>query len=160
MKKLLSDTEKRILAALQHGLPQTLTPYEDVANRAGIPTDQLLNILKGWKKSGKIRRMGAIVNHFNIGLSAGSMVTWQVEPGRVEHVGEILASFDQVSHAYERPGNENWPYNLYTMVHGCDPANVHQTVMEMSNACGVTDFKELTTERELKKVPPTYIVDK
>ena len=160
MKKLLSDTEKRILAALQHGLPQTLTPYEDVANRAGIPTDQLLNILKGWKKSGKIRRMGAIVNHFNIGLSAGSMVTWQVAPDRIEEVGEILASFEQVSHAYERPGNENWPHNLYTMVHGSDPDDVHQTVMKMSSACGVSEFKELTTERELKKVPPTYIVDK
>ena len=160
MKKRLSDTEKRILKAIQHGLPQTLTPYEDVANQIGIDTYQLLNILKDWKKSGKIRRMGAIVNHFNIGLSAGAMVTWQVEPERVEQVGEIMASFEQVSHAYERPGNENWPYNLYTMVHGSDPGDVHKTVIKMSKACGITDFKELTTKRELKKVPPTYIVDK
>jgi hypothetical protein len=28
----------------------------------------------------------------------------------------------------------------------------------MSEACGVGDYRILTTERELKKVPPTYIM--
>ncbi len=104
-----------------------------------------------------IRRIGAIVDHFKVGLSGGGMAVWQVEPERVEQVGEILAGFREVSHAYERNTVENWPYNLYTMVHGADFQEVEQTVARMSQACGVSNYCILVTEKELKKVPPTYI---
>lgn len=157
MKHRLSDIEKRVLAVIQHGMPISLTPYADMACRAGIRTDEFIDILSGWKDSGKLRRIGAIVNHFRIGLSGGAMVVWQVESDRVEEVGKILASFPQVSHAYERPASENWPFNVYTMVHGAEMGDVDKTIKSMSDASGVTNYRQLTTERELKKVPPTYI---
>jgi hypothetical protein len=46
------------------------------------------------------------------------------------------------------------------MVHGTDIEAVEQTVERMSQACGVSDYRILHTERELKKVPPTYVIDK
>jgi hypothetical protein len=45
------------------------------------------------------------------------------------------------------------------MVHGADAESVNATVKEMSRACGVDNYMQLETERELKKVPPTYIID-
>ena len=97
------------------------------------------------------------MNHFKIGLGAGAMVVWQVEPQRVTEVGKILAKFEQVSHAYERHVSKGWPYNLYTMVHVESTEDVQQVVLRMSQACGIADYRILATERELKKVPPTYI---
>jgi len=85
------------------------------------------------------------------------MIAWQVELEHVEQVGTILAGFKEVSHAYERSTGENWPYNLYTMVHGADIQAVEQIVERMSRACGVSNYRILATEKELKKVPPTYI---
>ncbi len=159
MQEQLSDTERRVLAVLQGGLPNTRSPYKDIAERAAITTEELLAILRKWKKEGKIRRIGAIVNHFKVGLGAGAMVVWRVEPERIEQIGEILAGFEQVSHAYERRVPENWPYNLYTMVHAASPQKARETVGRMSEACGVSDYRILDTKRELKKAPPTYIVE-
>ncbi len=160
MIKSLSETEKQVLRVIQHGMPRSMTPFADMAQKAGIETEQLLDVIKGWKADGSLRRIGAIVNHFEVGLPAGMMVVWQVEPDRIEEVGKKLAEFAEVSHAYERIATEDWPYNLYTMVHGASTEQVEKTVEAMSKACGVENFRGLITEKELKKVPPTYIVDK
>jgi len=158
MKCELSNVERRILSVIQDGFPISQTPYKDIADKVGISTKGLLAVLEDWKKQGKIRRIGAIVNHLKIGLSAGAMVVWQVEPERVEQIGTILAGFEEVSHCYEREVGENWPYNLYTMVHGASVDEVQQTVARMSEACGVSDYRVLFTEKELKKTPPRYII--
>jgi len=128
-----------------------------MAELAGIDTKRLLAVLDDWKREGKLRRIGSIVDHFKVGLSAGAMVAWRVEPERIEQVGIILAGFKEVTHAYERKIAENWPYNLYTMVHGADIQEVELIVNNMSQACRVSDYRILTTKRELKKVPPTYV---
>jgi len=153
----ISDTERRILAVLQDGFPGSQTPYKDMAKQAGIATEQFLAVLENWKRQGKLRRIGSIVDHFKVGLSGGAMVAWQVELERVEQVGTILSGFKEVSHAYERNTGENWPYNLYIMVHGADIQEVEQTVQRMSRTCGVSAYRILATKKELKKVPPTYI---
>ena len=159
MKYQISDIERRILAVLQEGFPRSQTPYKDMAEHAGIDTKQLLAILENWRRQGKLRRVGSIVNHFKVGLSGAAMVAWQVELERVEQAGTIFAGFKEVSHAYERKTSENWPYNLYTMVHGADIQAVEQTVERMSRACWVSNYLILATEKELKKVPPTYITE-
>jgi DNA-binding Lrp family transcriptional regulator len=159
MKNNMSDMERRIIAVLQEGLGNSQSPYEDMAQRIGIERDELLEILKDWKKQGKLRRIGAILNHFKVGLPAGAMVVWQVEPERAVEIGEQFASVKAVSHAYERRIYENWPYNLYTMVHGKNEEEVQKVVEGMSQASGISNYRILATERELKKVPPTYIID-
>ena len=158
MNNQISDIERKILAVLQGGFPRSPTPYKDTAKRVGIETEQLLNILKDWKREGKLRRIGSIVDHSKIGISGGAMVAWRVEPENVERVGTKLAGFKEVTHAYERKISENWPFNIYTMVHGADIQEVEQTVERMSQAAGVSDYRILTTKKELKKVPPTYVI--
>jgi DNA-binding Lrp family transcriptional regulator len=157
MVENLSDTENKILAVLQQGFPKSPTPYRDIAGQAGIETDQFLAVLEDWKQKGLLRRIGAIVNHFKVGFGAGAMVVWQVEPQHVQQVGEILARFKEVSHCYERSIGRNWPYNLYTMIHAENPDDIQDIVKRMSQACGVEKCRILVTEKELKKVPPTYI---
>ena len=159
MKNYNRAIEQKVLSVLQAGLPRTLTPYKDMAQQIGIETSELLAILKDWKKQGKLRRIGAIVNHFKVGLPAGAMVVWQVESDRIVEVGQVFAGFEEVSHVYERQTSENWPYNLYTMVHGKSAEDVQRIVKRMSRACGVSNCRILVTEKELKKVPPTYIME-
>lgn len=152
-----SDVEERILAALQGGLPRSRTPFCDMARWIGISTEELLAVLDCWSKDGTIRRLGAIVNHFEVGLGDGAMVVWKVEPDRVAQVGGILAGFKEVSHAYERETPPGWPYNLYTMVHETTPGGLRRTVERMSKAAEVSEYVILPTVRELKKAPPRYV---
>lgn len=157
MSKQFSAIEQRILFVLQAGFPRSRTPYKDTAEQVGIDTTQLLEILERWKSEGKIRRLGAILNHFKAGVGAGAMVVWCVEPERAEQVGGILAGFKETTHVYERRQSEDWPYSLYTMVHGAGAEDVEQVVERMSQACGVREYRILATEKELKKVSPTYV---
>lgn len=156
----LDNLEKKILSAVQYGIPISLTPYQDLADKIGITSEQLLGILRNWRADKKIRRLGAIVNHFRMGHGVGAMVVWSVPDERVQHVGELFASFPKVSHAYQRPSREQWPYNLYTMVHAASKEELEQTIRTMSQQSGVAEYRDLKTVRELKKVPPTYIIEK
>ena len=79
------------------------------------------------------------------------MVAWQVEEGRIETVGKIMASFRQVSHCYRRNPTGDWPYNLYTMIHARDEASCRETARKMAEKSGVADYALLFSCRELKK---------
>jgi siroheme decarboxylase len=153
----VNDIERRILAALQDGLPRSRTPFGDLARRIGISTQELLTVLERWRQDGTIRRFGAVVNHFQIGLADGAMVAWKVEAGRVAQVGAAFAGFEEVSHAYERETAPGWEYNIYTMVHGATLEAVRGTVRQMSEAAGISEYLVLATQKELKKVAPRYI---
>ena len=156
-KQRLSDAEKKVLAVIQAGFTDSRSPYRDMAAKAGMETEQLLNVLRKWKHQGKLRRIGAVVNHFKAGFGVSAMVVWRAEPQNVKDAGQILAAFKEVSHAYQRKTAENWPYNLYTTVHTTNSENIEQIVRKMSRACGITDYRVLLTEKELKKAAPTYL---
>lgn len=158
MAMTLSEVERKLLAEIQHGLPATATPYKDAAATIGVDVEEVLAILNTWKADGRMRRVGAIVNHFKVGFQGGAMVVWQVEESKIKEIGEQLGSFAEVSHAYERPSSDQWPYNLYTMVHGQSSEDVDDTIKKMSVESGVKKYMQLETIRELKKVPPTYVI--
>jgi len=156
-KGQFSEAEKKVLEVIQKGFPLSRNPFDDMAAQAGMNTREFLQILEKWKQDGTIRRVGAVVNQLKAGLGASAMVVWKVEERQVEKAGKILAGFREVSHAYERETADNWPYNLYTMVH-CDTIkNLENVVRKMSKDAGIIDYKILLTEKELKKVPPTYV---
>jgi siroheme decarboxylase len=157
IKTMLTNLERKILDAIQSGLPMSPWPYEELSKTIGIPANQVLDTLRQWKAEGKIRRLGAIMNHFQMGHGVGAMMVWKVPENRIDSIGELFASFPAVSHAYLRPVAEQWPYNLYTMVHARDDRELEGTIEAMSRQSGITEFRALKTIRELKKVPPTYI---
>jgi DNA-binding Lrp family transcriptional regulator len=159
MKTTITDLERDILNAIQHGMPLSLSPYQDMAKNIGISVDQLLEVLRKWKSEKKIRRVGAIVNHFQIGHGSGAMVVWNVPEDRIGEVGKLFASLPEVSHAYQRAVQKEWSYNLYTMVHASNNEALEMTLEAMSRKSGICDYRALKTVRELKKVPPTYIID-
>src|SRR3990172_12714375 len=98
MANELTDIERCVLTAIQKGFPaDTGTPFARMAEKVGVETEELLAILKAWTAEGKIRRIGAMVNHFRLGRGGGAMVVWEVETERIEEVGRILAGFKAVS---------------------------------------------------------------
>ena len=90
-------------------------------------------------------------------VSSGAMVVWHVSDDRIEEVGRLFASFPAISHVYSRPPREQWPYNLYTMIHADDETQLETTIEAMRHKSGIDVFRKLKTLRELKKVAPTYI---
>lgn len=100
---------------------------------------------------GAIRRFSATIGHRALGIVANAMIVWRVPQDEVARVGEIMASFDEVTHCYERTATPEWPYNLYTVVHSSTRDDCRAVAEEISWKAGVGDYRVLFSEREFKK---------
>lgn len=153
---MLSDLEKRVIASVQGDIQITERPYALIAVELGISEQKLLSTLERLSRRGVIRRFGATLRHQKSGYQANAMVAWQVEEDRMDEVGRTMASFRQVSHCYRRNPTDEWPYNLYTMVHAKDEDSCWATARKMAQKAAVDHYVLLFSRRELKKTSMKY----
>lgn len=153
---MLTELEKKVIGCIQKDIPITRRPYLEIAEMLGISEEILLETLKGLCNKGVIRRFGATIRHQKSGFKANAMVAWQVDEDRIKAVGKTMASFDQVSHCYRRNPTNDWPYNLYTMIHAKDEDACRKTARWMSEKAGIDTYTMLFSRRELKKTSMEY----
>ena len=116
---MVDPIDRRLIAATQAGLPLVAEPYGALARVLGIADDEVIARLRQLVEDGAIRRIGAIPNHYVLGLAANGMSVWDVADDTVAEIGNAVGALDFVSHCYERPRHlPLWPYNLFAMVHG------------------------------------------
>lgn len=119
----LDATQRRIVTALQEGLPLVSRPYAEIAERAGLPgangAARVLAQLRTWCANGVVKRIGVIVRHRPLGFVANAMAVWDVPDADTDAVGGALAREAGVTLCYRRArALPAWPYNLYCMIHG------------------------------------------
>jgi siroheme decarboxylase len=141
---------------LQEDLPLVAAPYAPMARRIGIPESRLFEVAREMQSQGYLRRMAAVLHHHAAGYRANAMGVWVVPSERVEEVGRIMGSFKGVSHCYLRPTYPDWPYSIFTMVHGRKADDCQEIVDAISAATGITEYSLLYSTRQYKKVRPKY----
>ncbi len=114
----MNDLDKKIVCALQGDFPLVAEPYKVLADEVGISEKLFLERVKVLSAEKKIRKMGAVLRHREVGFSSNVLVAWEVDPARLDEVAKKMAESLFVSHCYDRTTAPDWPYNLYTMVHG------------------------------------------
>ncbi len=67
-----------------------------------------------------------------------------------------MAGFKAVSHCYQRPSYPDWPYNLFTMVHGKSREECEATLDAIAGETGIKDHMALYSTEEFKKVRVRY----
>jgi len=153
---MLTELDKRIMASIQGDIPITERPYLEIAENLGISEELLLKSLKNLCDKGVIRRFGATLRHQKSGYEANAMVAWQVDEDRVDAVGEKMAAFSSVSHCYRRNPKDDWPYNLYTMIHAKDEASCWELARSISLETSIDNYTLLFSREELKKTSMEY----
>jgi siroheme decarboxylase len=153
---MLTELEKRIVAEIQGDINISERPYLDIAQRMGIDEDILLDTLTDMCDRGVIRRFGATLRHQKSGYTANAMTAWQVEEDRADDVGEQMAAFRQISHCYRRKTTPEWPYNLYTMIHGKNENACRAIAQEISERMAIDTYIILFSREELKKTSMAY----
>jgi DNA-binding Lrp family transcriptional regulator len=124
--------DRALVAATQGGLPLVPEPWELLGAVLSCGASEVMGRLERMLRCGLIRRIGAVPNHYRLGLRGNGMTVWDVPDERLETVGRRLASMDDVSHCYARPRHgPRWPYNLFAMVHGPDRAAVEARVVRL-----------------------------
>lgn len=152
-----SETEKTILRLVQSDLPDSKTPYADIARAAGTDEGTVLELLRRLKEDGAIRRFGASIRHQRAGFGHNIMLAWVAEPDQAEAAGPAAAAHPQVSHCYYRPtSTPDWPYSMYTMVHGRDKNECREVIDYILANTPLREFAALTSLKELKKISMTY----
>jgi len=153
---MIDEADKKIISLVQRDIPVTSRPFADLADAIGIPEEDFINRLMRLKNQGIMRRFGATLRHQEAGFSSNAMVAWVVPDDRVEEVGKRLADFREVTHCYQRMPKKDWPYNLYTMVHGSNRDQCHETAKIMASTAGMDEYTLLFSEKEFKKTSMEY----
>lgn len=128
--------DRAMLRAIEPGLPLVARPYAALAAKVGLPEAEIIRRLERLTAIGTIRRLGVVVRHRALGYRANAMVVWAPPDERVAELGARIGELPFVTLSYRRPARPpDWPYTLYTMIHGRDRAAVLDQVDQVR-----TDF--------------------
>ena len=168
----LSDADRTRIRTACDDIPHTLTPFKDW----GVSCDELREDLA----AKRMRRFGAILRHQDAGFPCNAMVCFRIDERRetgdeygsagsqilchperfddviqngaaVQKAGSILALNPHISHCYERPSFEKFPYNLYAMMHAQTPEELDSYIKDAVALLGNPEYVVLHSVRELKK---------
>ncbi len=129
-------------------------PDKVIADSLDLTEGDVIKRLRNMLSSGIIRRIGAVPNHYRLGLTANGMTVWNVADDKIEQLGKLIGQLDFVSHCYQRPRHlPVWPYNLFAMVHGHnkDEVNSKARKIEALLAENCNSYETLFSSAILKK---------
>lgn len=136
----LDELERRLVMALQEGLPLFIRPFQVLASRVGCAESEVLERISRWCEEGVIKRFGVVVRHHELGYTANAMLVQDIPDERVGELGEALAREPGVTLCYQRPRvAPDWPYNLFCMIHGQARGEVETKIAELRERLGLTD---------------------
>jgi DNA-binding Lrp family transcriptional regulator len=155
----ITEVDKRMIRVLQQHLPLRERPFDHWATEAGVAVGGLLAAAEKYQRSGVMRRFSAVLRHRAVGVSANAMGVWVVPPAAQDDFGRLAAGYPAVSHCYLRPSYPpDWPYNIFTMIHGRTRDECEATLRAISTATGICDYAALYSTQEHKKVRVRYFV--
>ena len=154
-----TEDDKDFIRELQKDMEIIDEPFVKAANNLGITEDELFSKMKHYESLGVLRRFAAILRHRQVGFTANGMIVWKVPEDRITSVGETLGSFPQVSHCYERPTYDDWPYNVFSMIHCKTHDEAYDVAKTIQNQIDVNEYKILFSSREFKKTRVEYFVE-
>jgi DNA-binding Lrp family transcriptional regulator len=147
-----------VIKALQGPMRVAERPYDEAAAEVGVSTDKFVAHLGAMKERKILRRVAAILFHRRAGFSANGMGVWKVPDDQILDVGGRMAAVRGISHCYQRPTYQDWPYSVFTMAHGrskdeCDA--ILDSIAEMTDLHG-QDRATLYSSTEYKKIRLHY----
>ncbi len=152
----LSDRDLAAIRIAQQDLPLVPRPFAVLAEEVGLTEAELLDTLRSFIDRKLMRRFAAVMNHRSAGFKANAMGVWAVDEGDLAEIGPQMAGFAAVSHCYRRPTYDDWPYTVFTMIHGRSARECEETVEAIASETGVDEYTLLWSVKEYKKTRVRY----
>lgn len=154
--RVITPRDMSLIRELQKDLPLVPRPFDQWAVNAGVSVEELLEGARDFVAKKQMRRYSAVLNHRKAGYTANGMGVWVVPGNRSDEVGQRMAQFKAVSHCYLRPTYEDWPYNIFTMVHGRSVDECESILQAIEDETGITERITLYSTKEYKKTRVSY----
>jgi DNA-binding Lrp family transcriptional regulator len=153
----LTERQIALIRELQQDLSLVERPFDEGAAAVGLTVAEYLAEARGFLERGQMRRFAAVLRHRSAGFAANAMGVWKVpEQEDADRYGAIMASFSAVSHCYRRPTYPDWPYALFSMVHGRTVDDCEKTLRAIARKTGLSEYQALYSTKEYKKTRVKY----
>ena len=114
----LDETDKKILATIQTGIPIVPNPFFVLGEDLGLSEEDVIRRLKKLKWDGALRRIGATLNKSELGKE-GTLVAMKVPDAKIDSVAEVINSYEEVTHNYVRSSVDGKvDFNLWFTITG------------------------------------------
>jgi DNA-binding Lrp family transcriptional regulator len=154
--KMVTDFDIAVIRELQKDLPIEPRPFDGWAKNIGITTEELLEAGRNMIKRKQMRRFSAVLNHRKAGFRFNGMGVWAVPAEKADEIGPKMGSFKAVSHCYLRPTYPDWPYSIFTMVHGRSLEECERVLQAIEDETGIKERATLYSTKEYKKTRVSY----
>ena len=148
-----------VIRALQGDMPVVPEPYAPAAQQLGMTESDLLAHLTQMQERRLLRRVAAILFHRRAGFSANGMGVWKVPDERIMELGPQMAAYRGISHCYQRPTYEDWPYSVFTMAHGRSKEECDAILDSIATDTGISERSTLYSSTEFKKIRLLYFTE-
>jgi DNA-binding Lrp family transcriptional regulator len=153
------DFDVAVIRATQGPMQVIPEPFAPAAAQLGLDQARLLEHMHGMVERRLLRRVAAILYHRRAGFSANGMGVWKVPDDRIPEIGPRMASFRGISHCYQRPTYEDWPYSVFTMAHGRSKDECDAILDAIAADTGIEDRATLYSSTEYKKIRLHYFTE-
>jgi len=144
---------------MQEDLAPVSRPFDAMAEQLGMTIDEMFARADELVEQKIMRRYSAVLHHRRAGFSSNAMIVWKVPEERSEEIGTIMAKHPAVTHCYQRPIYDDWPYSHFTMVHGTSAEECERFGNEIAEATGMDERALVYSLREFKKTRVRYFVE-
>jgi DNA-binding Lrp family transcriptional regulator len=125
--------DRRILAAIQDGLPLVEQPYRAVAEQLDLDQAEIIDRLDHLVAAGIVTRFGCVVRHDKLGFNSNAMAVWDVPDGMVDSVAASFTRNPHVTLCYRRPRRlPLWPYSIFCMIHARTRRDAYAVIDELN----------------------------
>lgn len=142
---LLSPLEREVLQVIQDEFPLARRPFLQVAGCLGRGEEEVIEAVRGLKERGVIRRIGASFNSERLGL-ATTLVAMKVPLERLEEVAQVVSSYPEVTHNYQR----DHQYNLWFTIVALDQSRIEEILDQVKQKTGISEIYSLPAMRRFK----------
>ena len=132
------DTE--ILNEIQWKFPLVAKPFDEIAKKFEISSDEVKDRLIQLKRKGVLRQLSAIFDTRKLGYTS-SLVAMEIEPDRLEHIAHQINKHPGVSHNYEREHQ----FNLWFTLAVPPGSDLEKELAKFSKLDGIKKIRMLPT---------------
>ena len=155
----LSEKETALIQIIQGGLPLVPAPYQEIGRQLDMTEQEVIINISRLQAKGIIKRFGVVVRHRELGFRFNAMVVWNIPDERIRELGRCIGKYPFVTLCYQRPRRlPQWPYNLFSMIHGRDRDEVTANVQALIDECELDDIAHelLFSRRRFKQRGARY----
>lgn len=125
-----SAMEQSLINDFQRDLPIESRPYAYIADSLGVEEKDVLEILRRFKASGIVARVGPVFAPNSVGVSTLAAIA--VNPDSVTQVAGLVNQFSEVNHNYEREHE----FNLWFVITASSSEHLQQVINQIETKTG------------------------